>query len=174
MPLDVIRANARTAAINDAFALIGRAGDSKMPASKLNTEPVAWEYYAASHLNRIAEARKKAAQAAAVKAGLMFDPEKAPLAVGTNALVYAGDVVEIAVSVTTPASRLDTAAFVDDLEKSGVARKLLDRLVTKHTHESRAPHKFTATLATSAPALPAASAPALPAASAPALPAATG
>jgi hypothetical protein len=148
MPLDAAGSNAKTGAINAAFAAIGTGTLTKMPPSKSNTEPLAWEYHVAGHLLRIAEARKKLAIKAAVKAGIMFDPEKQPLAVGTTALVYAGDVVEISVAVTTPQSRLDAPALLEDIEKAGVPRKVLDRLVAKHTTENRAPHKFTSSLIT--------------------------
>jgi hypothetical protein len=146
--LDTLRANARTAAINEAFAAIGAAGDTKMPRAKGNTEPLAWEYHVSAHLLRIAEARKKKAQLAAVKAGVMFDPEKDPRAVGTHAVVYAGELVEIVVDVTTAQSRLDAVALFDDLVFAGVKRALIDRLVARHTHENRAPHKFTSSLVT--------------------------
>lgn len=142
------RANTRTAAFNDAFAEIGSGIGTSKPRSTLNTEPVAWEFHVASHLARIATARKVKAHAAAVKAGVIFDHEKAPLAVGTNKLVYAGEVIEISVAVTSPSEKLDAPAFIADLEKSGIARKLLDKLVAKHTSESRAPHKFTSSLLT--------------------------
>ena len=146
--LNVLKANAKTGAINDAFAAIGRTDPTDMPRSKLNTEPAAWEYHVASHLLRLAEARKKKAHAAAVKAGVIFDHEKEPMPVGTNTLTYAGNVVEISVAVTTPSTRLDAAAFVDDLAAAGVKRALLERLTGEHTKESRAPHKFTSSLVT--------------------------
>jgi hypothetical protein len=145
MPLTAAKANDLTEALNVAFAAIG----DTMPRSKGNLEPLAVEYHVASHLARIADARKKKAQSAAVKAGIMFDPEKQPMPVGSNALVYAGEVVEIAVSVTTPASRLDQPAFVADLEKSGVKLPLINRLLNKYTVENRAPHKFVSSLVTS-------------------------
>lgn len=148
MPLDAARAAAKITAINNAFASIGTSGDTKMPVSKKNTEPVAYEFYTSAHLARIAEARKKKAHAAAVKAGVIFDHEKDPQPIGSNTRVYAGDVIEIACSVTTPATRLDADAFVSDLEKAGVKLALLNRLRNKHTHENRAPHKFTASIAT--------------------------
>ena len=163
MPLDTIHANRKTAAINDEFAAIGHSNGSRMPASKRNGEPVthsgelgsrqrnaevAWEYHVASHALRIAEARKKAAAKAAVKAGIMFDPELQPMAVGTNALVYAGDVIEISVAVTTAATRLNIEGFIADLVKAGVAQKLIDKAVLRHTTENRAPHKFTSSLVT--------------------------
>lgn len=148
MPLDATRANAKTEALNDAFANIGKSGDTKMPRSKKNTEPTAWEVFVAQHLSRIAEARKKKAIAVAVKAGVMIDHEAEPLAIGSRSLIYAGDVVEISCSVTTPTTRLDVKEFTADLEKAGVKLPLINRLLNKHTHENRAPHKFVSTLAT--------------------------
>ncbi|HEY3845858.1 MAG TPA: hypothetical protein VGL95_01950 [Acetobacteraceae bacterium] len=146
--LDVAGANAKTTAFNAEFALIGNTGDGRMPRSKKNTEPVAWEYHVASHLLRVAEARKKKAHAAAVKLGVMFDHEKSPLAVGTEALVYAGDVVEIAVSVTTPGTKLDPVELGVALVKAGMKLAVVEKLFTQCTHDQRAPHKFTSTLAT--------------------------
>jgi hypothetical protein len=146
--LDTAQANAKTEAFNTAFAAIGVDGDTKMPRAKLNTESTAWNYFVAAHLLRIAEARKKKAQAAAVKAGVLFDAEKNPRPVGTHALVYAGGVVEIVVDVTTPATKLDAPALFDALAAAGVKRALIDKLAARHTHENRAPHKFTSSLVT--------------------------
>jgi hypothetical protein len=87
MTLDAAKANALTAAISAAFAAIGTTAATKMPPSKRNTEAVAWEYFVASLLARLAEGRRKRAHAAAVKAGVLFDHEKQPLPVGSNALI---------------------------------------------------------------------------------------
>lgn len=148
MPLDATKANAKTEALNDAFATIGMSGLTLMPRSKGNLEPLAWEFHVAAHLVRLADARKKKAQAAAVKAGVMFDPEKQPMAIGTNALIYAGEVVEIAVSVTTPATRLDQDGLIAGLEKAGMKREKINALINANTYENRAPHKFVSTLCT--------------------------
>jgi hypothetical protein len=146
--LDAARANTKAAAINEAFASIGNAGDTKMPRSKRNDEPIAWAYHVAAHLARIAEAQKRKAIAAAVKAGVMFDPEKQPMVEGTHALIYSGEVVQIEVEVTAARTHLDTDALFADLAKAGVKQTLIDRLVTKHTHNNRPPHKFTSSLMT--------------------------
>lgn len=156
MPLTTQRANEMTAAINTAFEDIGQshgkerpaAPGTGMPKSKSNQEPTAWEYFVATHLARLAEARKRRAQAAAVKAGVLFDPEKEPRPIGTNALVYAGDVVEIAVAVATPGTRLDQEGLVKDLEKAGLALPRINKIINANTLENRAPHKFSSTLAT--------------------------
>ena len=147
--LDVARANTLTDQFAMAFNEIGHTGESKMPRSKRNDEPIAWEFHVAMHLARLAEARKEKARKNAVKLGVIFDPEKSPLVPGTNALVYAGEVVEIAVSVTTPATRVDVVALGVALVKSGVKEATFARLLKAATVENRAPHKFTATLCTS-------------------------
>jgi len=146
--LDVASANAKAEALNTAFAAIGGGGDTRMPPSKKNTEPAAWEFHVAGHLFRLADARKKKAKAAAVKLGVIFDVDKVRKAVGTEALVYAGDVVEIAVSVTSPTTRLDLVALGVDLVKAGIKVDKLERLLRQHTHNNAAPHAFTSSLVT--------------------------
>jgi hypothetical protein len=141
--LTATKANALTQAISDAFAAIGVAGDTRMPRSSANREPVAWEYHVASHLVRVAEARKSLAVREAIAAEVMFDPAKQPMAVGTsNALIYAGDVVEIAVSVTTALTRVNVDAFIAGLIKAKVSPALCERLRGQCTVANRAPHKF--------------------------------
>lgn len=152
MPLTTTKANALTTAINEAFDAIGRAGDTAMPRVRgsKNTEPTAFEYLVSSLLLRISESRREKARGAALKAGILFDPEKQPLTIGTtNAVVYSGEVVEIVVSVTNPTSRLDQPELVAGLEKAGVKLAVINKQVLKATHENRAPHRFTATLCTS-------------------------
>jgi hypothetical protein len=119
MPLSVAAAAAKTTAISTAFNAIGNAGDTAMPRCRRNIEAAAWEYFVASLALRIAEARRKKAITGAVTAGVMFDPAETPRPVGTEALVYAGDVVEIGLSVTTATTALDLPAFLDALEKGG-------------------------------------------------------
>lgn len=147
--LDVTRANAKTEAFNVAFGEIGSSIATAMPRSKSgNREPFAWELLVSKHLKRLADAREKKAVKEAVKAGVIFDPEKQPLPVGSNAMVYAGDVVEISCEVGTPQTRLDLEGLLPDLEKAGIKPPVLLKLITKHTHNNRAPHKFSATLVT--------------------------
>jgi len=149
MTLTVAAALAKTDALNTAFAAIGvSAPDTKMPKSRRNDEPFAYEVFCAKHLRRIAEARETKAVKEAVKAGVMFDHEKKPMAVGTTALVYAGEVVEIGVSVTAPATRLDADAFCAALVKAGMKEATVTRLRSASTVDNRAPHKFVATLCT--------------------------
>ena len=148
MPLDASQAIGKTDAINAAFASIGYVNGSAMPRCRRAKELVAWEYHLASHLLRVAETRRKKAHADAVKAAVIFDHEKFPEPVGTNRLVYAGEVVEISVSVAAPIAGVDHVAFVVDLLKAGVKPALIKRLTAKHTTETRPAHKFVSSLVT--------------------------
>lgn len=153
MPLDSTRANAKTESINGAFAEIGHSGTTVMPrrpSNKDNLEPIAWEVFMSKHLKRLADAREKKAVVAAVKAGVMFDHTRQPLAEGTNALVYAGDIIEISCSVTTPGTKLDTVSLFNELEtKHGVKVGVIAKLTEKFTSYNACPHKFVATIITS-------------------------
>lgn len=144
MPLDA--GPTKTQAITDAFDAIGRAAPTNMPRSKHKLDPVAFEYHASTQLSRLAEARKRKAQSAAVKAGVMFDPETDPRPIGTVEVIYAGDVVVIGVSVGTPGTRLDINGVVRDLEKAGLKLAKINAIINQNTVENRAPHKFNSTL----------------------------
>jgi hypothetical protein len=146
--LDTAGANAKALALNTAFAAIGGGGDTRMPPSKKNTEPTAWEYHVACHLFRLADARKTKAQASAVKLGVLFDHKAHPMPVGTDTLVYGGDVVEVSVAVTTATTKLDVIELGVDLVKLGIKMPVLERLLRKHTHDNACPHKFSSSLVT--------------------------
>jgi hypothetical protein len=139
---------ATTAAIEKAFASIGVSAATAMPPSRRNAEPVAWEYLVATALDRLATTRQGKALRAAINAGIIFDPAKAPRAAGTVETVYAGDVVTIGVSVGTPRTSLDFAAFVDALVKKNVDRAVIEKATAANTHPTRAPHAFNAKLVT--------------------------
>ena len=136
-------ANKLTNAINVAFTAIGNTTGAAMPPAKSNREHIAWEFHVASHLYRVAEGRRKVAHKAAVKAGLLFDHEKAPLAEGTTAVLFTGDNLQLGVNVKAASIRVDTTALVTDLLDAGVDEELIMRLLKKHTHTNRAPHTFT-------------------------------
>ena len=156
MTMTVERANALTERMTARTLAIGTDEDAltKFPRTTKNNEPLAIEYHVASHLLRIATARKERARAAAVTAGIMFDPAEQPMPVGTgNALVFAGDLIEITVSVTTATTKLDMRGVTEDLIKHGIKQALLDRLVAKHTRTNQAPHKFMSSIATVGPSV---------------------
>ncbi len=148
MPLDVAAATSLTERLNEAFAAIG-ASNGTAPPRKVNAaEAAAYEYHVSSHLLRIAETRRKRAHAAAVKAGVMFDHERAPEPVGTERVVYAGALVEVSVTVAAPVQGLDHLAFVVGLLEAGVKPALVKRLQARHATETRPSHRFSSTLVT--------------------------
>jgi hypothetical protein len=142
-------ANAKTAAIAQAFAAIGITGDTAMPRSKKNTEPAAWAYHVACQAFRAADAARKKAHAECVRLGILPDHAKAPFPVGTEALVYAGDVVEIAVSVTTASERTDLAQLGVLLVKAGLPLPKVEKAFRAATSTNAAPHAFKTSLRTS-------------------------
>jgi hypothetical protein len=150
MPLDTTQANTKTESINIAFDEIGYANGTAIPrGTKDKREAAAWEYHWASHLLRIAEIRRRKAAAECVKLGVMFDPKQDPLPVGTNATVFAGKLVEIAVQVAAPIERIDFLPLWDLLEKKfKLPRAKLDAVIADHTYELPAAHKFITSLVT--------------------------
>lgn len=133
--------------INTAFAGIGSNGTG-MPKSKRNTESVAWEFLVAKHLKRMADGRDKAATKAAVKAGIIFDPEKEPRTEGTRESVYNGDVVQIGVETKMASVRLDTSELQKQLYAAGVAKHVIEECMAAAMKPNRPPHTFTTALVT--------------------------
>jgi hypothetical protein len=111
-------------------------------------EESAYEYHVASQLSRFAEARKRKAHAAAVKAGVMFDHLKDPMEPGTAQVVYAGAVIEISVAVGQPVAGIDHDGFVEGLLLAGVKLSLIKRLSARHATDTRPAHTFTSSLVT--------------------------
>jgi hypothetical protein len=149
MPLATADAVIKTTRINAAFARIGNGEDTAMPKSRNNMDPIAWELFAAQHLSRIADARKKKAVAAAQDAGIVFDPAKDPRPAGTDAVIYQSDAVRVTVKVATPRESIDHAAWVAGLlVHRPTLAKLAAALNKTHTVVARAAHTFTASLAT--------------------------
>ncbi len=149
MPLDTTRANTMTESMTTAFQSIGHGAPVTMPrGGTKNTGPIAWEYLVSSILASAAEARKELARRNAVKAGVLPDHRKEPRVVGTEAVVYEDGIVRIDLTVTTAGTRLDVGPLWDALERAGIARSKLDRLVAVHTLTNAAPHKFKPSLVT--------------------------
>jgi hypothetical protein len=149
MPLDAHRAMTKTEALTDAFANIGHAAGTLMPRSvNKASEPLAWEYYLAKLLEKTAAARTKKAIKAAVTGGVLFDHSENPEPIGTNRVVYDGDVIRIDLEVGTPGTKLDVDALIPALVKAGLRLDKVNELINKHTVENAAPHKFTSSLVT--------------------------
>lgn len=150
MPITTTVANKITNAINVAFKKIGSTNGTLPPivAKPKNTEHFAWEYHVASQLQRVAEARKKEAFSECIKAGLFPDPEKEPSLPGSNHTVYAGDNVNITLTVKKGSARVDAKEFCDALLEAGVDPKIVAACRDVATQTTRAPHQFTSSLLT--------------------------
>jgi hypothetical protein len=148
MTLTALKATQKTAAITEAFMAVGVTGETRMPRSGSNHEPVAWEYFVALHLARLAEARKKKAHATALANGMVFDHETEPKPSGTHEVLHAGEIVEIAVKVSNASEHLDIEAFIAELEDVGVDPELIDNARSLHTKPGKPAHKFNASLIT--------------------------
>lgn len=149
MPLDAARSVSKTEALTDAFAAIGHAAGTLMPRSvNKSTEPLAWEFYTAKLLETAAAARTRKAIKAAIKGGVLFDHKDDPRPIGTNAVIYDGDVIRIDLEVGTPGTKLDVDALIPALVKAGLRLDRVNELINRHTVENAAPHKFTASLVT--------------------------
>ena len=146
MRLDAAKASLKTEAITKAFESIGYTEETAMPRCRGNVEPIAWEYHAASQLLRLAEKRRKKAQAAAVEAGVIFDHKLEPEEVGTNRQVYRGPVIEVTLAVSPSQDSFDHAGFVAALLKAGVKPALITRLTAKHTRVGNPIHTFRSSL----------------------------
>ena len=112
---------------------------TQMPRSaNKNTEPLAWDVFVAKLLEKIAKARVSKAVKAAIAAGVMFDHEDEPCPVGTNKVVYDGDVVRIdhfrgfdsywAIPAAAPTARTGTWEPGPGLEFFQAVR-VLDRVI---------------------------------------------
>ena len=149
MPLDTARANTKTEALTTAFSDIGHAAGTLMPRSvNKATEPLAWEYFTAKLLESVAVARTRKAVRAAIKGGVLFDHKEDPRPIGTNAVIYDGDVIRIDLEVGTPGTKLDIDGLIPALVKAGIRLERVNELINRHTVENAAPHKFVASLAT--------------------------
>lgn len=145
-PIELPRPSDRAGLITDAFAEIGRVNGTMMPRSHNPQERVAYEYWVASLLARLSEARRERAKKAAVAAAILPDHVASPMPIGTAETVYAGDVVTISVKVVEQSPRLDVAGFLAEAEKLGIPPAKLRRMVKKHTTQFSGAHVFTASL----------------------------
>ena len=146
MPLDAARASDRTEALTDAFAELGRANGTAMPPTRKTKDKLAFEYWVASLLNRLAEARRDKAKRVAVAGGVLPDHAANPLPVGTSEIVFVGERVTIALKVVGQTDRVNVPALMADLVKAGVKPAVLKRLVKKHTESFAGAHVFTASV----------------------------
>jgi hypothetical protein len=91
----------------------------------------------------MAEKRRKDAEAALVKAGILPDAEKNPQAPGKYGNIYNDGVVSIDMEVRTPSNRVDYEKMVSYLEAHGVDTGLLYNAVAEATTTGRGAHVHT-------------------------------
>jgi len=134
--------------INSVFGVIGTTTETRPTRiSKNNTALVAWEFFVASHLQTMAQARRKKARELAIEAGVLFDSDKEPRDPGTNDTVYEDENMFITVTVKNPATRINTDILLEQLVGK-VSKQVLDDAVAKATFETKPAHEFKVTLRT--------------------------
>lgn len=133
-------------AINVAFGDVGATPDTRPPKTKDNRGPLAWEYFVADHLAKIAKARLAKAKAAAIKAGILFDHEKFPRKPGDNGLVFTGEQVGVFLTVKTPGKRIDTDKLYEALIARNVSERILNEAYEYAEYFTKPAHEFRPTL----------------------------
>jgi hypothetical protein len=108
---------------------------------------VAWEYYVATTLAKLAETRKENALKAAVANGVLPDYKKQPLTAGKSAVPYDDDVVSIVVATRTAATKFDKALFLGKLKaKHPKLAAEIDAIEAECTSTNAVPHVITPAL----------------------------
>jgi hypothetical protein len=139
--------NRLIADINEAFSTLG----NKLPArSGNNHEPLAWEYFIASHLAKIAEGRRDEAMKKAVSAGIIPDvtDPKEQREPGTNEFVFDGEIVTILLTVAKPRVQYDMKVLSQHLLDAKVKPAVVNAAIEAASKQTRAGHRFTTMLRT--------------------------
>ena len=134
--------------INTTFSNIGRKNGTTLPPTSNNREPIAWELFVAQHLNAVAGKRKDAAEKAAIAAELITDKEKNPQPEGTKTVEFTGEHVQVMLSVSNAASRVDITKVMSYLLGKGVSAELVKAAVDQATTKNRPAHVFSTVLLT--------------------------
>jgi hypothetical protein len=142
--------SSQAALLNNKIAgQLDEVGTACTPPSKANTGKEAWDYFIAAKIEAYGKAMKKKAVDKAVKAGVIFDHMKSPLAPGSDEVVYSGDVVQIRCTVKQPSTSTDSKKLIDMIIASGLINaSILANMVAGAETKSRAAHTFTAELVT--------------------------
>jgi hypothetical protein len=136
-------------AVNTAFKAIGVERPTNMPQGGDNeNDPLLWEMCVANHLNTLASKRKERAFNDAIKARLFSDPKRNPQPPGTDKIVASGNLVQLHLKVVGRKSKVDYETVLDELQKAGVKRDLIAKLVREHTEPVASQHTFTAEMIT--------------------------
>ena len=138
-------------AINTTFDAIGVEGESKMPRkrngdTRLNSAPIAYEYFVSQYLATRARARAEAAKKRAIAADVIFDHINHPRDEGTNEQIYTSDLVNVWVEVKRSSTSVDPDRMSNYLLGKGVSAKLLAEAYEHASSKRRPPHEFKASL----------------------------
>jgi len=135
----------RMSAISAAFSKIGNHNGTICPPSKSNVALIAYEFVVAQFLRKQADARFEQATREAVKAGVIFDHKKEPLAGGVTQVLHNSDVAVITVVTKAPATRFDKDLFIAKAKLLVPASKheAFEQLVYDCTKLNAVPHTFT-------------------------------
>jgi hypothetical protein len=143
MSLSSNRLNAIRSKVDAAWLAIW---EIKHPPSKRNDASIAWEYWLASFLSSAAEKKRRAVEKEAIKAGVLIDKEKKPEPVGTDRVVYPGDIVNIRLEVREGRTSIDANKMAEYLVSKGVKQKLVEDAMNHAEVKTRPAHVFTATI----------------------------
>jgi hypothetical protein len=129
---------------NEAFSKIGA-----MPVKPAtNKEPIAYEYFIANHLAKLAEGRREVAKKSAVDAGILpdVDDPKNQREPGTDEFVYQDNLVIITLNVSKPRIQVDMKELTKQLLAAKVKPDVVDAAIKAASKPTRAGHKFSALL----------------------------
>jgi len=141
----------QAALLNNTIATqLDAVGKGIMPQSNNNRESEAWDYFIGTKIEKFGKAMRDKARKKAIKVGVLFDHEKAPMPPGTDEVVFAGDVITINCTVKAGAESVDGRAFYNAV----LAARIIDaadlpvfkQLFDNATKVNRGAHTFAAEL----------------------------
>jgi hypothetical protein len=116
----------RKAAIQKAFAAIGKKNGSAPPESAKNTFGVAYELLVSKDLASMAEKRYEAAKKAAEDAGVI---DKSKVVVGEEVRVYESEYFDIALKKNNDSQMLDRTTLKNFLMKQGASDAEAEKII---------------------------------------------
>jgi len=147
MPLTELDAMMLESAIQQAFRNIGtKTEGTTQPHSGNNIEPIAWEYYVASLLNTVSNARLKAATKKALAADIIIDKEQSEHLAGELFTMWSGQIVATECKVTKGRLYIDEGLLRKALIAADIDPASANGIIEASKKEGKPPHSFTAKL----------------------------
>lgn len=131
--------------VRKSFRDIGHKNGTATPPTQSNLDPVAWEVYLSTELERQAKIRRDNAIKHAIETGVMFDHKEKPLPPGTEQTIYNGEIVQVSVRVNNASNRFDHGKLKGVLLRHGVSADEVDSIYEECMVEGAASHSFRAT-----------------------------